>query len=100
MEVYVVLSAMCITTTEPTQSAVKSVVVMFNSEQEFEEEADNFYDSSYSTFNKALSVSVDIDYDWGDDEEQEWVLDDTIEAEKNISKQEAEMRGYVVFKAD
>lgn len=92
--VYAVLCAPCLPREyeDKDEEAVRknlTVVMRFDSEEQLNDEADNFFDNVYGSFQRGL----DLMYDY-------WYVDDSPEIQKLISKEEAKKIGYVIFVSD
>ena len=92
--VYAVLCAPCLPQEyeDKDEEAVRknlTVVMRFDSEEQLNDEADNFFDNVYGSFQRGL----DLMYDY-------WYVDDSPEIQKLISKEEAKKIGYVIFVSD
>lgn len=64
--------------------AVKSVIMRFENEEECENVSDHMFDSACGVFNEGLPEG--------------WVMDDGIELDKYVTKEDAEKTGYVVYR--
>lgn len=84
-EVYALLCGRCLEC-EGDGEDIKRVVMRFDSEEQLNNEADNFFDEVYGSFNSGLPKG--------------WFVDEAPEIERLISREEAEQRGFVIFDRD
>lgn len=81
-EVYALLCGRCLEC-DGDKEELKRVVVRFESEEQLNWEADNFFDEVYDSFNAGLPKG--------------WFVDEAPEIERLITREEAEAAGFVVF---
>lgn len=91
-QVYAVLCAPClpIDYEDDSERVNKRVVMRFDSEEQMNNEADNFFDNVYGSYQRGLDRF----------EKDLWQVDESPEIERTISKEEAEKIGYVIFVSD
>ena len=66
------------------KTAVKSVIIRFDNEEECENVADHMFDSACGVFNEGLPDG--------------WVMDDGMELDKYVTEEEANKTGYVIYR--
>ena len=80
-QIYVRLSASC---QSDDMEDVLSVIVRFDNEEQWQTEADQFYDYVHETFSNGLPDG--------------WKLDSQLEADSIVSEKDAKSEGFQIFK--